>query len=404
MTLSDDQLLRRRMHEELAALEISPPPVLRITGRGRGIRARRRALAAGTTILAALAVVAAAHFNPATAGPPTVTLNRPDPAAPGGVFASGTAHGKPWELAVRNIADAGSHRCLPAVMFNGRDGDVLFKVARGTPSFGNPAFVSGLSGFPGIGAVFTQVPSDTTRLVLSFADGMRVSARPVAVRACGTVFNLAGLVFADARRTPAGIATYTRFGLDERLVLDSSAAVWTVFGPSTRGIWVNLDKSRADIAASQAAVPIGAGTVAGQIWQVQVSLGLYGQCYTATLRAIGRGRDRGRGYECVPVAAPPRVTALTFVPVTGAQAVLPGYAGLVTPRAATVVVSVNNGTNLTIRPVTVSGRAYLAFAVPAGCRPYRLSLYDAAGHLIATSTAVPPPGRAVPPPLPAGYP
>jgi hypothetical protein len=70
--------------------------------------------------------------------------------------------------------------------------------------------------------------------------------------------------------------------------------------------------------------------------------------------------------------------------------VLPGYAGLVTQRAAKVVVSVDNGTDLTITPVSVAGRAYLAFAVPPGCRPYLLTLFDAAGHPFATSTAMPP--------------
>jgi hypothetical protein len=378
---ADGRLVRQRLHEEFGALEISPPPVLRVTGRGRGIRARRRALAAGTAVLAALAVVAAAHLSPKTASPATVTLNQPNPAAPGGVFASGTAHGKPWALAVRDIAGAGSGRCLPAVMFNGRDGDVLFKVARGTPSFGNPAFLAGISGFPGIGAVFTQVPSDTTRLVLGFAGGMRVSARPVRVRACGTVFNLAGLVFADTRRTPTGIATYTRFGLDERLVLDSNAAVWTVFGPSTRGIWVNLDKSRADIAASQAAVPIGAGTVAGQAWHIRVSLGLYGQCYTATLRILGYGHTRRS--ECVPVAVPPRTFAVTAVPVPDAQGRLPGYAVLVNPRTAHVLASINNGSTVRLVPARVAGRAYVAVVAPAGCALNWLKLVDSAGHTFA---------------------
>jgi len=400
--MTDDRLLRQRLHEEFGALEISPPPVLRVTGRGRGVRARRRALTACTVILAALAVVAAAHFNTRTGTPPRVTLNAPDPAAPGEVFASGTADGKTWTLAVRNIADAGSHRCLPAVMFNGRDGDVLFKLAKSTPSFGNPALLSGISGFPGIGAMFTQVAPDTTRLALSFPGGRQISARPVRVRACGTSFNLAGLAFADARRTPSEIATYTSFGLGDGLILDSNAAVWTVFGPTSPGIWINLDKSRADIAASQAAVPIGAGTVTGQAWHIRVSLGLYGQCFTAALRRPGQGR--GQGTRCVPVAAPPRVAALTFLPVPGATTQLPGYAGLVTWRAAKVVVSVDNGSSLTVRPVTVAGRAYLAFAVPAGCRPYRLSLYDAAGHRIGTSSALPAAKRADPAHLPAGYP
>ena len=50
MNPTDDQRLRQRLHEELGVLEISPAPVLRVTGRGQGVRARRRALAAGTVI------------------------------------------------------------------------------------------------------------------------------------------------------------------------------------------------------------------------------------------------------------------------------------------------------------------------------------------------------------------
>ena len=82
--MTDDQVLRQRLHEEFGALEISPPPVLRVTGRGRGVRARRRVLAAGTVVLAALAVVAGARFGKAPVIGPAVTLNAPNPAAPGG--------------------------------------------------------------------------------------------------------------------------------------------------------------------------------------------------------------------------------------------------------------------------------------------------------------------------------
>jgi hypothetical protein len=116
--------LRQRLHEEFGALEISPPPVLRVTGRGQGIRTRRRALAIGSLVIlvagGALSAYATAGHKPA---PPTVTVSTPNPAAPGGVFASGTANGRPWHLAVRNIAaDRGTSWCLPAVMFNGHYG------------------------------------------------------------------------------------------------------------------------------------------------------------------------------------------------------------------------------------------------------------------------------------------
>jgi len=377
--MTDDQLLRQRLHEEFGALEISPAPVLRVTGRGRGVRARRRSLAAFTVILATLAVVAAARFNAAATGS-TVTLNAPNPAAPGGVFASGTAHGKPWALAVRNIAAApGTHWCRAAVMFNGRDGDVLFKTGRGAPSFGNPAFLSHIHGFPRVGVVFTQVAPGTTRVALTFPNRRQISATPVRVRACGASFNLAGLAF-DSRHVPSEIATYTRFGLDEGLDVNFAMAT-SVFESTTPGIWMNLDNSRTDIAASQAGSLIGTGTVSGQIWHMWASLGLYGQCYTAAGRVPGHGR--GQGSQCVPVTMPPRTAALTAVPVSAAETQLPGYAGLVNPRTAYAYASIDNGTTHRVVPVRVAGRAYIALVAPAGCQLISLSLFDAGGHLFA---------------------
>ena len=392
--MTDDQLLRQRLHEEFGAVEISPPPVLRVTGRGRGVRARRRALATFTVVLAALAVVAAARFNKEPTGS-TVTLNAPNRAAPGGVFASGTAYGKPWALAVRNIAAApGTHWCRAAVMFNGTDGDVLFKTGHRTPSFGNPAVLAHIRGFPRVGAVFTQVAPGTTRLVLTFPNGRRISATPVRVRACGTSFNLAGLAY-DSRHVPTEIATYNRFGLGD--ALDVNLAVTTsVFEFTTPGIWMNLDNSRADIAASQAGNPIGTGTVNGQIWHMWASLGLYGQCYTAAGRVPGHGR--GQGSACVPVTMPPRTAALTAVAVSSAQTQLPGYGGLVNPRTAYAYASIDNGTTQRVVPVRVAGRAYIALVAPAGCQLTSLSLFDANGHLFAHVGTFTQPIPGLPPP------
>jgi hypothetical protein len=392
--MTDDQLLRQRLRDEFGALEISPPPVLRVTGRGRGVRARRRAMAAFTVVLAALAVVAAARFNKEPTGA-TVTLNAPNPAAPGGVFASGTAHGKPWVLAVRNIAAApGTHWCRAAVMFNGTDGDVLFKTGRGTPSFGNPALLSHIRGFPRVGVVFTQVATGTTRLALTFPDGRQISATPVRVRACGTSFNLAGLAF-DSRHLPSEIATYTRFWLGDGLNVNLTMAT-SFFEYTTPGMWMNLDNSRADIAASQAGNPIGTGTVNGQIWHLWASLGLYGQCYTAAGRVPGHGR--GQGSVCVPVTTPPRTASLTAVPVSSAQTQLPGYAGLVNPRTAYVYASIDNGTTVRVVPVRVAGRAYIAIVAPPGCQLISLSLFDATGHLFTHTGSVTQPIPGLPPP------
>jgi len=393
--MTDDQLLRQRLQEEFGALEISPAPVLRVTGRGRGVRARRRALAACTVILAAVAVVAAARFNPKTATTAGVTLNAPNPAAPGGVFASGTADRKPWALAVRNIAAApGTHWCRATVMFNGTDGDVLFKTGRGTPSFGHPAILSHIHGFPRVGAIFTQVAPGTTRLVLTFPNGRQISAKPVRVRACGTSFNLAGLAY-DSQHVPSEIATYTRLGLNEGLDVNLAIAT-SVFEYTTPGIWMNLDNSRADIAASQSGHPIGTGTVNGQLWHMWSAIGLYGQCYTAAGLVPAHGR--GQGSDCIPVTMPPRTAVLTAVAVPTAQTQLPGYAGLVNPRTAYAYASIDNGTTHRVVPVRVAGRAYIALVAPAGCRLISLSLFDASGHLFAHVGTFTQPIPGLPPP------
>jgi DNA-binding CsgD family transcriptional regulator len=71
VNLTGEQALRQRLREEFGALEISPAPVLRVTGRGREVRARRRAVAAATVVLAVLAVAAAAHFNEPAPRPPS---------------------------------------------------------------------------------------------------------------------------------------------------------------------------------------------------------------------------------------------------------------------------------------------------------------------------------------------
>lgn len=377
MNPGDEQTIRR-LHSELGSLEISPPPVTAVTRRGKAIRARRRALAGGCAAVVAVAVLAGRLISAPGPAPARVTLRTPNASASGGVFASGTADGKPWRLAVRNInADPGTRWCLPAVMFNGRDGDVLFKTGSGPPSFGNPAILTQIPGFPGIRMFFTQVGPGATQLVATFTNGTMLAVRPVRVSACGQRFNLAGFAFADSR----GAVSTLDSGPGEALSLSFARN-----GPGD-GIWQNTDNSRADVAASRATNPIGAGTVNGATWRIKTALGLYGQCYTVTARARGTS---ARAQECLPVAAPPSAISLDWVPSPDGIGGLSGYAGLVNPRTAKVVVGLTNGTIPPARPIIVAGRAYLAFAIPPGCQVTRLSLFDAAGQMFASTATLPP--------------
>jgi hypothetical protein len=383
----DEQAIRQRLHTELGSLEISPAPVAAVIRQGKSIRSRRRAVTGGFAAVAVVAVLAGRFLTQGPA-PGTVTVNAASPGAPGGVFASGTANEKPWRMAVRNIAaDPGTRWCLPAVMFNGHNGDVLFHTASATPSFGNPALLRSIPGFPGVGALFTEVAPQVTRLTVTRPGGGQLSVRPVWVTVCGQRFHLAGFAFTHS--IGSMLSSYVKGGLDEGLVLSSQGK--SLFGTVPAGVWVNLDKSRADIASSQPSMLIGTGTVAGMTWHIRTGLGLFGQCYAAELWGFRHGRyGRGRSSECVPVAAPPRTIALSWVSVPGATANLTGYAGLVNPRTRSVLVSISGGTTLTVRPVNVAGRAYVAFVVPPGCQVIRLSLTQVGGAVYATTSALPP--------------
>src|SRR5438067_2034109 len=127
--LAGEVELRRRVRELLQAVEPPMAPVDAIIRRGRGIRLRRAATAAGG--LGVVAIIAAATLLPSPATPAPqqpplpVTVPASGIAGPDGVFASGIADGRPWRLAVQDIAGPG-YRCVPAVTVNGTDADLLF--------------------------------------------------------------------------------------------------------------------------------------------------------------------------------------------------------------------------------------------------------------------------------------
>jgi hypothetical protein len=388
----DDRELVRQLRAELGSVTVSPAPVLAVAQRGKAVRARRRIAALGTA-LAVVAVLAGASVA-TRPGPSagTVTVNPANPSAPGGVFASGTADGARWALAVRNIDDPGSHRCRAAVMLNGRDGDVLFPLSLVDPTFGNPALLAKIPGLPAVSAMFTQVTPQVTKTVVTFNAGGQIAVRPVQVRECGHLFHLAGLLY-TSRRGISGLSTTTPHGPDEALVLSN------LDGGTTPGMWANLDKSKSDLAASRQATRLGTGAIyGGMTWQISSSLGLYGQCYTATLH--GGGRERGN-VKCVPVTMPPRAMDLTYVPVPGPNNVpLTGYAGLVSPRTTRVAVTLSDGRKLAVTPVKTTGRPYIAFAVPPDYWVTRLSLAGSAGRVFASIARMPPPGEPQPRPVP----
>src|ERR1017187_9904504 len=131
----------------LQSVPLSAVPLEEIIGRGKGIRLRRAMVAA--------AIVLVLRMLQAPAFP--VTIAPSGAAGPGGVFASGTANGHAWRLAVQNIADPGQY-CLPAITINGTDADPV------APAADSGAAVSLGSDDPGVYFAFIQLPANVDRI------------------------------------------------------------------------------------------------------------------------------------------------------------------------------------------------------------------------------------------------
>jgi hypothetical protein len=412
VSILDEQVLSERLHRQLHAgldaLPAPPAPVSAVRRRGRAIRARRWA-AAGSGLMAGAAAVAiavsvqagspaarpaaartGAAASPAGSRSAAGILNSATP--PGGsVFAAGVAGGAAWQLSVRNIA---GHRsgCLPAVMLNGTDGDLL-SAPPATPSgLTDIAFLDNVPGGPGAGYAALQAAPGVTRLTAIFRNGTRLGLHPVTVHVCGREMHLAGFAY-----PASGVAQITASSGGQLAATSQETPPASLFrgagdtgGPSESspglrlvpGVWEHVGATPAVAATGTA----GTGRLGTARWGVTVTLGPAGECFAGA--SFGGGPYTSSS-ACVPIGLPPATAALHPVVLT-AQPRVVAYAGLVNARTATAVATLSGGTTQRIRPVTIAGRRYLALAVPAGATLTRVTLRDASGHVLATVTAIPP--------------
>jgi hypothetical protein len=416
----DERTLRRRLHEELGGLAVQPVPMTTVTGRGRAVRARRRLAAACAAAVAA--AVAALLAIPALlpggglGDSPAVTISAPDPAAPGGVFANGTYRGKPWRLAVQNVAGQG---CVPAVTLNGHHGDLLSRRAVTATAAGFPAFLTLLPGLRQIGFGFVLVKPGVTSVTVKLADGGSVTAQAVTLTRCGERFRLAGFGYADSN--PASVTAFagtrpTGTSILGPVPFTARASVLPA-GPST-GLWENTHagQSRPALVSGLAGRGTVGSPVNGASWQIEVQLGggackglggvgprgigwtscWTGDCFVAIAAGFGH-QDQLQSQTCLPIEAPPRTARLTQLPpMTGLQTrkqqlrgSLAGYAGLVSPRTAHVMAYFSNGAVRRLAPGLVAGRKYIGLAMAKQVVVTRLVLYDAARRPFATVSRMP---------------
>ena len=382
-----DTELRPRVRELLQAVEPPMAPVDAIIRRGRGIRLRRAATTAGG--LGVVAIIAAATLpSPATPAPQPpplpVTVPASGIAGPDGVFASGTADGHAWRLAVQNIADPG-YRCIPAITVNGTDADLLF------PNPGDGADVAIGGAAPGIGFAFVQV--------LNGIDGLLVNGQEsvpaIAVTVCGQHYRLAGLAY-PLKHPPRLTAQYADPGWPrtKRNTQGGSAdspAVYPlplisvpppgVAGPQTDGLWNH--------ARPVSPNPTRALLASGRAWSIELIFGVAGDCYEFT--SPGSPGDPEMGV-CGPISTPEGPETIMAMPLSYSPAGLEaptGYAVQVSPGTARLKVTASDGSVKLITPRVVEGRRYAAFVIGTSLRLERLTWLDATGKAFASTTALP---------------
>jgi len=374
MTATEDRELRRVLHDTLRSVPPSPAPLEAIIRRSKRIRLRRAGAAAGAVALAGIIAVTslALRGSPQPYVPPAAPAIT---AGPDGVFASGTADGHRWRLAVQNIADPG-YSCLPAIIINGTDADPV------NPDPGTGATVALGSALPGVGFGFVQVPADVNEIVVN-GDA---AVPAVTVAACGSRYHVAGFAYplskplrvTVANPPPGWPPVFT-------MPLVSTQRPSTHTTPESPGLWINTISAQGETDS----VALAWGTLPdGQAWFIKLQFGPGGDCYQ--LDGSSSLGNNQMGY-CGPVSTPGGPETITALPLgfpnpgTGAT----GYALQVSPGTDQLAATLSNGSTEPATFCVVAGRKYAAFIVPNPLRLAKLTWFDARGQAIASTTALP---------------
>ena len=375
MTATEDRELRRAMHGTLQSVQPPPVPLETIIRRGKGIRRRRAGAAAGALGLAG--VIAVASLALSGGQQPAVPPAAPAiTAGPDGVFASGTADGHPWRLAVQNIADPG-YPCLPGITINGTDADWVY------PDPGDTGVVGLGPALPGFGFGFIQLPADINGVTVNG----RHNVPAVTVVACGDRYHIVGFAYSLAEplqvtvtNPPPGSPTVIT------MPVVSTQPPSPATTPETPGLWINTGSASREPAAS---ATLASGTLpGGQGWIIKLRFETGDECYELDgTSSLGSAQ---MGY-CGPVSTPDGPETIMALPLgfpdPGVGAT--GYAFQVSPGTARIVATLSDGTTELAKIRVVNGRKYAAFIVPGQLRLVKLTWIDARGRVIATAMALP---------------
>ncbi len=365
MSIDDERDLYQRLGGAVEAITPRPAPVDSVMRRGRVIRWRRRAVAAG----AAAAVVAAGVFavpslrhaatqSPATARY-TVTVQPPGPHAPSGLIASGTINGQRWQVAVGRPGGGGAG---PGQQFAVVSGPAFGPESLNdsgpalVPDGTEPVAFTGTSS-ESSQAQYGPVRADVSYVTIRLGNGSLLTLHPAKVWGVRMVA-FAAPVGAEITEATA----YSRHG-----VIATAIPFVRPGGVATFSAWLRPGQH----GLSRASGRIASGVVSGRAWSVTAYLGPWGICLDSS----------AGGGDCLPTAAG-LGTSLLF-----RAAGSPGVAGGTASAAVTRVVAYPpGGAAVQTRPVTVGGQKFFAFPLAHADKAVRWKAYDRAGNVVASGT------------------
>lgn len=373
MTAIEDRELRQTLHSTLGSVQPPPVPIEAIIRRGKGVRLRRTGATVGALGLAGVIVVASLALR--SSQQPTIPPAGPAiTAGPDGVFASGTANGHPWWLAVQNIADPG-YPCLPGITINGTDADWVY------PDPGDMGVVGLGPALPGFGFGFIQLPADINGVIVNG----RHDVPAVTVVACGDRYRIVGFAYSLAEPLQVTV-TNPPPGWSRVITMPvvSTQPPSPATTPESPGLWINTGS-----ASREAAGTLASGTLpGGQGWIIKLRFETGDECYELDgTSSLGSAQ---MGY-CGPLSTPDGPETIMALPLgfpdsgTGAT----GYAVQVSPGTDQLTATLSNGSTEPAAICVIAERQYAAFIVPDPLRLAKLTWLDARGRVIATATALP---------------
>lgn len=355
MRLSDEDVLRARLAEEMGRIAPGEPPIDDVVRRGRAARGRRHTAIASGAVAVAVGAALLGYQQarvpaPAGQGRHPVTVDAPHRDATGKPVWSGSVNGKPWSATVDpHTGCVLSFGSCPAEFPAPTD---PLEFSASSDSFGPDKYIG-------------MFRADTARVEVVLRGGENLSLQPLEVNGKRLVL----------------FETPHAFGMES---VSAFAADGTELGysipfnqPDSTSMTVTWYRPGETPTQPEASGRIASGTVDGHNWSVEVRIGPFGVCFLSTGTVTGTGTDTA----CNRLdATPPMAPSSSSGTVDGTT----WHYSEVDGRIDHLDIALSDGTITRVTPTRLAGRSFASYVLSPNIRVLSTTAYDSAGRKLAT--------------------